>query len=467
MPFENAIDAQSLDSSGILVVFPESLDDHIRRLVDRHSTWDWDQRGRVVLLSIPMKKLRDVSYVTSTINDRAHNSINVEFELYNVGDSVPRRGESDRKRRLASVSMHRLRGDIKFAQNNLKLMLPAFENKLKKSLKAKHLDWLSCVETMLINAWLHGTLDRGRIEQWLRQFESLGSYEWIGERLLRLLDFWPCAKVMKTIAKKCRFDDFDVVCVNRRVKGKSADILATQIKKIRGTVDDFYETLNAKNTKANGSILYIEDCLLTGTEMISLLTALLGQTSPGRTPKVPPLDNLQRLQSWNIQACFAVAANWGCETVRQFLDKHGLRNISVFCGDATRVETLTEAGLQALRKDDLYDQDRCVKDQATHVRPGVFHEDAIWGKADKRERAMNFCRHVGFQLFSAYLKQKKWNWNPARTREAALGARGNALALAFGHSVPKETLPLFWMGGPVTVGRKKLSWEPLFPNAVL
>lgn len=42
---------------------------------------------------------------------------------------------------------------------------------------------------------------------------------------------------------------------------------------------------------------------------------------------------------------------------------------------------------------------------------------------------------------------------------------GLGMALAFGHSVPKASLPLFWMDGDVTIGANSLKWQPLFPDA--
>jgi hypothetical protein len=47
--------------------------------------------------------------------------------------------------------------------------------------------------------------------------------------------------------------------------------------------------------------------------------------------------------------------------------------------------------------------------------------------------------------------------------EGALGIRSHALALAFFHSVPKETLPLFWMSGPVLASNgQRMDWNALF-----
>jgi len=92
----------------------------------------------------------------------------------------------------------------------------------------------------------------------------------------------------------------------------------------------------------------------------------------------------------------------------------------------------------------------------------VFQEATFWGGLERIERAIYFCGEIGHQLFRQYLVSKDWDWPERRIRESSLGVRGISMALAFAHSVPKATLPLFWMEGSVRLGKKEIHWPPLF-----
>jgi hypothetical protein len=226
-------------------------------------------------------------------------------------------------------------------------------------------------------------------------------------------------------------------------------------------VADLYEVL-AKEETAN--ILYIEDCLLTGTEITSLLRALLGDISPGRIPKVPALQDQALLRDKKIVMRFLVATNMGTEILKQFLVEKGIISVQISKASDELV-TLTPLGIQALREGRLFDEDKCLRDPSNHINAVAFQEILIWGDHERIERAISFCRDVGEQLFRHYLTAKKWPWPERRIRESSLGVRSSALALAFAHSVPKATLPLFWMEGTVRLGDKAINWHPLFPSA--
>lgn len=79
---------------------------------------------------------------------------------------------------------------------------------------------------------------------------------------------------------------------------------------------------------------------------------------------------------------------------------------------------------------------------------------------------MDVCAAIGRQLFARYVSLKGWDWHPSRIEQAGLGFDSCGLTLAFAHSVPKSSLPLFWMGGRVKVKGKDIEWMPLFPNAL-
>jgi len=87
-------------------------------------------------------------------------------------------------------------------------------------------------------------------------------------------------------------------------------------------------------------------------------------------------------------------------------------------------------------------------------------------------RVQSFCESVGRQLFQKYLHDQErtagWNlarWPADKVAMCAIGMHGLGMTHAFGHSVPKATLPLFWARGPVTHGSHTIVWQPLFVNA--
>ena len=96
-------------------------------------------------------------------------------------------------------------------------------------------------------------------------------------------------------------------------------------------------------------ILYVEDCLLTGTEVISLLRSMLGKVPPGRKAKTPPLDDPNRLRARSIEMRFAVIGNFGAERVGTYCQDEELRALSVATPRDGLRSILTEAGIVACR----------------------------------------------------------------------------------------------------------------------
>ena len=438
----------------LLILAPRRLSPGVRRAISRCAPLHWERLDQIRLVEIPDDKLHDRQYVTSQLNSASARDASGRSLLVVVDDCW--------------VDIERLRSQIASASSDRGIPLKRFEREvLPEVLSALRLDWLSLVESSLERAWVHGVIDRQRIESWLQQFELVG-HRWVGEKLLRVLDVWSSSRALESInLGDGACERFTFLCLNRSQAGKSGDALANQVqKRIRttriSTVRDFRTCLEETT---DGDVLFIEDCLLTGTEMVNVFRALLGDSRPGRIPKAQPLTNEEALRKRRIELRFAVVANWGEMTLRRFLDSRNLRNITIGIPAEGTLGTLTTDGVDALRNDRLFTPEFCLADQRRDVRKVAFDAPDVWTSAKKSNQAIDFCQTLGHQLFEQYLARKGWSWAPCRLREAALGARGNALALSFSHSVPKETLPLFWMAGNVKVERKTLKWEPLFPNA--
>jgi hypothetical protein len=440
---------------GVLIVCPEINKEVVRNAVIREAPLDWERGGEISVLVISDRHTNNTQYVTARIN-----------ELLPAG--------------LAQTHIILL-GNLKVNQENLKsdvvvirsTTIKTFERRtLPLTLKSLHQDWLSQLDYKLRNGWHHGHIDRGYLERWVRQFEVCSSHGWVGEKLLRILEFWSDSRIREALRiTKEGLEGFDCVSVNRhKFAGKSADAIASLVQKqldsnrfsgIHSEVLDFRVALQDKEIK---KILFVEDCLITGNEMVRVLTALMGQPDVFGRSKADPLDNPDLIREKEITLRFAVITNGGLAYLNQFLNKHGLANIQVEVEGVEQIDTLTSDGVTRIESDSLYDDEDCVIELERHIIRTCFLPIEIWGSIDKVQRALNFCAKVGHQLYRLYLNKRGKTMPERKLEEASLGIRGMALALAFSHSVPKETLPLFWMGGDIEWDKKKIQWYPLFQS---
>ncbi len=345
---------------------------------------------------------------------------------------------------------------------------------LPSILRQSGLDWKSDTVDRL-GTYDHFSIGRPHVDKWLRQFERLG-VSWIGDRLVRYLDFWPSARLILSLGlTKSELGNFDCVCVNRKRIGKSGDVLANLLKKhIRSLgvdmpVEDFYDTFANKDKLGNyKSILFIEDSLLTGTEMTNCFQALMGRQRPtGRDWNMPCLPYPATLRTKPIELRFPVSTSLGSLRFRQFLDCEDFKDIKLNCCPAGQIDVLTEAGRVALKESKFFDSEQgltnCPVDAKSHIKLHAF--EGKWGSKEKRNRAIQFCTSVGAQLWELYIQEMKWNWPQKKKDVCSLGMHGLGLGVGFAHSVPKASLPLFWMDGPVKWDGTTLDWMALFPNA--
>jgi hypothetical protein len=348
--------------------------------------------------------------------------------------------------------------------------------KLPSFLEAVHLDWITLAEQK-ISKWHHGTVDRSSINRWLEQFDELGSNRWIGEGLLKSFDFWDEQRVIQTADLTLEaLQSFDRVCMHRQQPGKSSDALCNLFTKQIKSLDpkflgigDLYDVLNNPQPSTNGGrILFVEDGLFSGTEMTKLLGDMLGLPIPeGRNRKSPPLKDVSLLRHRKLHLLFPVATTLGIARLDYFLKQNNLPNVEVTPCNPGLIDVLTPLGREALANgtiDDLKIRN-CPADPDAHLFRLPFQSLSIWKDTDRIFRATHFCKEVGWQLYQGYLESVGYKWDPDKTKRCALGMFGIGLALAFSHSVPKATLPLFWFGGKVKVQDRQVNWVPLFQNA--
>jgi hypothetical protein len=438
---------------GVLIVCPKTEEEVAINAVSREAPLNWERDGMINILAIPDRHLNNPEFVTARINESLpdESSLTHIIVLGNIRLHEARLNND--------VSLQRSPGTRTFERRTLPLTLQSVKE-----------DWLSRLDYTLRHGWHHGHIDRNYLQKWLKQFERCGGHGWVGERLLRILEFWSDSRIREAL----RIDEdglkgFDCVSVNRhQYAGKSADAIAQLVQKqldanrfsgIHDRVLDFRDAIQNEEIK---TILFVEDCLITGNEMVRVLTALMDQPDVFGNSKAQPLDNPDLIREKEITLRFAVVTNGGIAYVRRFLSRYNLTNIQIEVKGVEQIDTLTTDGLTRIESDSLYDEEDCVIELERHIIRSCFKPLEIWGSRGKVERALKFCAEIGRQLYRLYVNKRGKQMPERKLEEASLGIRGMALALAFSHSVPKETLPLFWMGGGIEWDKKKVHWYPLF-----
>jgi hypothetical protein len=259
-------------------------------------------------------------------------------------------------------------------------------------------------------------------------------------------------------------------CVNRDPRGpvKSGEIVANVLGK-RSTGTKIYGAPAHAIEDGVARIALFEDGLWSGTEAIGVFESLLGLRDDAKL-KTPKLADPARLASTEVVLVYALATDYGEALVRRFLDEKGLRNVSISSHE--KVQVCSKGLLERLASGPFdLDHIRHNGPEPDELAPFVHSVLAAHSPdATQLDQARDFVQAVGLQLLDHYLdgmrKSHGWDaWPMAKKIKASVGMHGLGLTHAFGHSVPKASIPLLWSGGEVTVGKRSVRWKPLFANA--
>lgn len=445
-------------AGGLLVVCSERDAEAVRKAISRQAYYNWEPKGEIHLLTIPDFRRSYKGLVTRLIESRLQEGSRTQHVIVLKDISC----DQDSIQQLCYKVM-RPNGVYAFALDVLPTVL-----------KVAKLDWKSYAYRLLSNGWRHGSISEAHITAWVRQFERLG-HDWVAEGLLKVLDFWDDSRVRTALnITPENLEAFDCVCVNHhRAAGKSAGVIASlvqkqleggaEFKRVSRRVRDLREALESNDAQ---DILFVEDCMVTGNEMTRILLDLQNIKHDFGGLKADPLTDPIKLRGKRIYLRFAVVTNGSLAYVQRFLKQHGLENIEIDSAHSGVIDTLTPEGLSDLAEDCLIDTEDCLIDPNRSVIRSAFLPTAIWHSDKRRQRAIEFCTEIGFQLYKLYVQGRSKPWIERKVEESALGVRSHALSLAFTHSVPKETLPLYWAGGRVRWQNKEIDWLPLFQNAL-
>ena len=306
---------------------------------------------------------------------------------------------------------------------------------------------------------LHHYISPPQLDVWLHQFERLRA-GWIGAALMRLLDFWPDCKISEALFEpklphqRDDGDDllktYDLILYNDPSRGKSAAVVARYVKTkwgIQDKVKSLPEALSTPGT--NRKILFLEDCIMTGTECIALL-------------KDPQMKTM--LSGDEIDFKFAIGTQYGISRVEAFLSRSGLERVSIIKPRMGLIDNLTREAVNASFRGSIFNANDELVDAERYLIDGITLRGCKLINATKRSHVMHFCRLVGKQLMlSNYIRG---GHDAAVANELAaqhaLGFGNMGLLLAFAHGLPDNILPLFRLAGTVSHDGHCVDWVPLF-----
>ncbi|MEQ1866880.1 MAG: hypothetical protein ABL996_19755 [Micropepsaceae bacterium] len=323
---------------------------------------------------------------------------------------------------------------------------------MKTELENRDLRWRKILENRLRN-WVAKKAD---VDEWLSQFEKLGS-RWVGEALLRQVDVIATDEVVNALHLPAQamlglrlvfsyLLDSDPASSSNRIGGTLAQIYG------RNQVQDFHKAL--KDAAPGSCIVVCEDALWTGFELRGLLEKVV---------KGGEFEELAHEKDIKFRHC--VVTDFGLLVCRQYLSYHHLNSIHFLLDNAQRfVKVLTKD----LNETEINAQWGLSPPEFEiwlrgKVEPLVFQVEEIW--RGRQGEAKILCQQIGHQLIDRYVQIQDKPWSQAVKEGFALGAERFGCAIAFAHSIPKVCLPLFWLGGRITIDSKEVDWKPLFFDA--
>ena len=188
-------------------------------------------------------------------------------------------------------------------------------------------------------------------------------------------------------------------------------------------------------TKSGQRIHFIDDCLLSGTQTLSILGDWMGARAhkPNHTIYSRPLQASLKKQLLERHMVFSycVAIDSGVKRFRRDLPATGLRSEQI-----TQISGVIDpASAKAFEP----------------LGP------VGWASEEERSAVKTFASEVGYDLLREREAEKEW---PAgRRSESALGYSDAQRLLVFPYNVPKSTVTMLW-----EKGNSARPWQPLFPG---
>ncbi|WP_445368961.1 phosphoribosyltransferase-like protein [Methylomonas sp. BW4-1] len=417
----------------VIIIVSAGAKDGLCKKLDEYAGFNWQKSNQLALIELPrgIKKAATYDFIDTEIKrlfPLQHSK--TTFDLWVPDDVFINTALLDKKGKYSISPL--------VSTKNLRK-----SDSLNKKLKASRLDWLSRA-TSVLKRYNYDTINEEQVEHWLDQFKILNAYQ-IGKNLIGLFIIPETNEIFSFFQEKLGKNNRILAFHEDKSLGKSGAFISTLLSKIDdNSLRKAHEAID--DNIASQPIFIVEDGLFSGTETCSILESLQNKKVP---PKVPPLKNIENINSKQITLHFAAVCDLGLRNVMSYLSANNLTNIKI------------EEGYINFN----------VSNNTPEIDPYIFQELHNW-KPEQKQKAQELCKDIGKQLWRLYISQKFGNdfdqnkWPTARIELCSLGKDGIGLAFAFTHSVPKATLPIFWARGEVFLNvnghNKKIYWEPLF-----
>lgn len=322
--------------------------------------------------------------------------------------------------------------------------------------------------TEMLSGWAHQQIDTKSIERWAEQFNRFGKLTWLSQLILSNVRYVSQTQLGDLLCSSLARDD-SALSVNHdlRTHGKSGDVLANLLNK-RMQGKRIYENPADAIEDGHSKIIMFEDGLFTGTETVGVLESILGERASDRQ-KSRPLSDPTKFPLVEFTLYYGIGTDYGKSIVDRFLKERNITNVNVKCSESVLVAangTLDNIASGIWKINELWENGP----PNNAINPHFLSSEKI--SKEQLIFARKFCTEIGHQLFFNYLQEMKKrkpgfrDWAPEKLGKCSLGMWGLGLTVAFGHSIPKASLPLLWGTGPITFEGKRLdSWVPLFENS--
>jgi len=315
-------------------------------------------------------------------------------------------------------------------------------------------DKLSKWTTDFASYWL--PINRSHIEAFISQFPR--SMRWLGEALIDAVDYYDQQFFVKSLTSVLSCFDLSVrtdLCFCLLGSGRKSSSYISYILD-RDLKIQYRELHAALSDDKYKSIVFVDDCLLTGTQVVHILSFYLGLPVGRRTPRyIDPLSPnlIPALRTRNLIFVAAIGTSMSYLRLKRFLQDQDISHEIRF---AEMIPLLSPKGVDDFQNGRLLDENRIIRNPLEQLAEPLFTPSSLLHRADALEEAKAFCEEVGYALLEQ--RAASDNWTDQRRRGSSLGYSGMQGRLVFAHNVPKPTLTLLWSEGMYRGKR----WLPLF-----
>lgn len=323
---------------------------------------------------------------------------------------------------------------------------------------------INTAASKLLGAWSHSLIDVNSLSAWKGQFGKLGKFSWVADAILANTVLIAPHELGRRFVES-PLPHADSVVYNKDGRGtiKSGEVIANLLTKRLPGLEILDSLTDAIEKHPGGNIVMVEDGLWTGTEAVGVFESLLGNRTAKEKTKA--LKDPALLKDVTLTLVYGVTTDYGVSMINRYLSEKGLVNITIFSAEKLN---LTSAQLLQNIADPAFDINdlKNYGPDPVDITPHFFSH---FGSLPQKQLAIDFCKEVGQQLFDNYLadmQAKGWSpWPESKREKCCFGMNGLGLTHAFGHSIPKASLPLLWCKGTVEWAGRSVEWVPLFENS--